>query len=155
MSSNPVICAEVHFLVEKCYLHWRVPARTLSGGFLRGQIKRLNGVCGSYYLSAQKDIYTSYNSVTVNIIASEAQETDFKTRSFGSGCSIFLNCIVRTCTDFDMKANVMLCEEHAREHPRDYTSPCLAGVSRWMWGTSKSLCPYSHFSGQLRYQLSN
>lgn len=85
-------------------------------------------MCRSYYLSAQEDIYTSYNSVTVNVIASEAQETDFKTRNFGG--SIPLNCIVRTCTDFDMKANVMLCKENAREHLRDYTSPCLAGVSR-------------------------
>lgn len=63
-------------------------------------------------------------------MASEAQETDFKPRSFGSGCSIPLNCIVETCTDFDMKANVMLCKENAREHPRGYTSPCPAGISR-------------------------
>lgn len=53
-------------------------------------------------------------------MASEAQETGFKSRSFGSGCSVPLNCIVTICTDFDMKANVMLCKENARELPRGY-----------------------------------
>lgn len=53
-------------------------------------------------------------------MASEAQETDFKSRSFGSGCSVPLNGIVTICTDFDMKANVMLCKENARERPRGY-----------------------------------